>query len=59
MENGSKLVKSWRQLAAQAAQEHNPERRAELTDKMLAALEKENRQADARLADSSAKHKAG
>ena len=49
MTNYAKLVKSWRQLAAEVAQEDDPERLAELTDKLLLAMEGEKRQADARL----------
>ena len=48
MTNYAKLVKSWRQLA-EVAQEDDPERLAELTDKLLLAMEEEKRQADARL----------
>ena len=44
-----KLVKGWRQLAADVAQEHDPKRLAELTDKLLLAMEEEKRHADARL----------
>ena len=42
-------AKSWRQLAAEVAQETDTQKLAELTDKMLEALEEEKRQFDARL----------
>ena len=49
MPDHTKLVKSWRQLAAEVAQEDDPKRLAELTDKLLLAMEEEKRLADARL----------
>lgn len=49
MSNGAKPVRSWRQLAAEVAQEDDPEKLAELTDKLLLAMEEEKRQFDLRL----------
>lgn len=49
MDVHTKLVKTWRQLAAEVAQEDDPQRLAELTDKLLLAMEEEKRQFDARL----------
>lgn len=49
MDVHTKLVKTWRQLAAEVAQEDDPQRLAELTDKLLLAMEEEKRQFDTRL----------
>lgn len=49
MPDHTTVVKTWRQLAAEVAQEDDPERLAELTDKLLLAVEEEKRLADARL----------
>ena len=49
MANAAKSVKSFRQLAAAVAQEADPEKLAELTDKLLLVMEEEKRQFDARL----------
>ena len=49
MANGAVPAKFWRQLAAEVAQEDDPERLAELTDKLLLAMEEEKRQFDARM----------
>ena len=40
-------LKPWLQIAALVAQEKDPEKLAELTDKLLEAMEEEKRQADA------------
>ena len=48
MQNNTKNAKSWRQLAAEVAQEDDPQKLNELTSKLLGALEEEKRQADAR-----------
>lgn len=44
-----KLAKSWRQLAAEVAQEDDPEKLRKLTDELLLAMEEEKRQADTSL----------
>ena len=49
MVNGANPVESWRQLAAEVAQEDDPHKLAELTDELLLAMEEEKRQSDARL----------
>ena len=40
-------VKSWRQIAAEVAQESDPQRREELAIKLLQAVEREKCQAEA------------
>jgi hypothetical protein len=42
MATHNKLVKSWRQLAAELAQEDHPEKRAKLTDELLAHWKTKN-----------------
>lgn len=49
MTRRDKLAKSWRQLAAEVAQEDDPQKLSELTDELLLAMEEEKRQADLRL----------
>lgn len=50
MADHTKLIKkTWRQLAAEVAQEDDPQKLAELTDQLLLAMETEKRQFDARL----------
>jgi hypothetical protein len=49
MPNSPKLVKSWRQIAAEVAQETDPEKLNRLTAELLHAMEEEKRQAYARL----------
>ncbi|HTM36952.1 MAG TPA: hypothetical protein VL156_09405, partial [Terriglobales bacterium] len=44
-----KPVRSWRQIAAEVAQETDPEKLNKLTRELLQAMEEEKRQADARL----------
>jgi len=48
MDGHTKLEKTWRQLAAEVAQEEDPQKLAELTDKLLQAMEEQKRQFDAR-----------
>ena len=47
--NGPKLIRSWRQIAAEVAQETDPEKLNKLTDELLRAMEEESRQAFERL----------
>jgi hypothetical protein len=47
--DGPKLIRPWRQIAAEVAQETDPERLNKLTDELLQAMEEEKRQADAHL----------
>jgi hypothetical protein len=44
-----KPVRSWRQIAAEVAQETDPEKLNKLTDELLRAVKEETRQAHARL----------
>jgi hypothetical protein len=44
-----KPVRSWRQIAAEVAQETDPEKLNKLTLELMQAMEEEKRQADARL----------
>ena len=48
MTNRVNTVKSWRQIAAEVAQEDDPRRRDELTTELLRALERERCQAETR-----------
>ena len=48
MSKGAKLEKSWRQLAAEVAQETDPKRLSKLTDELLRIMEEQKRQEDAR-----------
>jgi len=48
MTRSEKPAKSWRQLAAEVAQESDPQKVAQLTDELLEAMEEEKRQFDAR-----------
>lgn len=49
MANYTKPPKSWRQLAAEVAQEDDPQKLAELTNQLLRALEEEKHRGDIRL----------
>jgi hypothetical protein len=44
MANGPKRIKTWRQLAAEVAQEDDPEKLNKLTNELLRAMEEETRQ---------------
>lgn len=46
---GPKLTRSWREIAAEVAQETNPEKLNKLTTELLKAMEEETSQAFARL----------
>jgi hypothetical protein len=46
---GTEIQKSWRQLAAEVAQETDAHRLAKLTEELLCALDREKGQSDARL----------
>ena len=46
MADRTKLVKSWRQIASEVAQEDDPEKLSKLTAELLRALEREKQQAD-------------
>jgi hypothetical protein len=46
MATRAKPEKSWRQLAAEVAQEDDPQKLAVLTSQLLGALEEEKRQAE-------------
>jgi hypothetical protein len=48
MADRTKLIKSWRQIASEVAQEDDPEKRNKLTAELLRALEQEKCQADTR-----------
>ena len=49
MVNATKLRRTWRRIAAEVAQETNPEKLGALTEELLRAMEEEKRQADRRL----------
>ena len=49
MGSGPKLVRSWRQMAAEVAQETDSEKLDKLTEELLQAMDQETRQAYARL----------
>jgi len=44
MADGPKRIKTWRQLAAEVAQEDDPEKLNKLTNELLRAMEEETRQ---------------
>jgi hypothetical protein len=46
--DGPKLIRSWRNIAAEVAEETDPEKLNELTDELLQAMQEEKRQAGAR-----------
>jgi len=50
MINRTNTVRSWRQIAAEVAQENDTGRRDELTTELLQAVEREKCQAEARVA---------
>jgi hypothetical protein len=58
MVNNTNRTRTWRYVAALVAQETDPAKLAALTEELLRTMEEEKRQADARLAESSAKIKA-
>ena len=45
MINRANTIRSWRQIAAEVAQENDPQRRNELTTELLQAVEREKCQA--------------
>lgn len=47
MINRANTVRSWRQIAAEVAQENDPRKRNELTTELLQAVEREKCQAEA------------
>jgi len=49
MGSGPKPVRSWRQIAAEAAQETDSEKLSKLTQELMQAMDEETRQAYARL----------
>jgi len=48
MINRANTIRSWRQIAAEVAQENDTRRRNELTTELLQAVEREKCQAEAR-----------
>jgi hypothetical protein len=48
MINRANTIRSWRQIAAEVAQENDPRRRNELTTELLQAVEREKCQAEAK-----------
>jgi hypothetical protein len=49
MINRANTIRSWRQIAAEVAQENDPRKRNELTTELLQAVEREKYQAEARV----------
>jgi len=49
MINRANTIRSWRQIAAEVAQENDPRKRNELTTELLQAVEREKSQAEARV----------
>ena len=47
MSNRANTIRSWRQIAAEVAQENDPRKRNELTTELLQAVEREKCQAEA------------
>jgi hypothetical protein len=47
MINRANTIRSWRQIAAEVAQENDPRKRNELTTELLQAVEREKCQAEA------------
>ena len=49
MINRANTIRSWRQIAAEVAQENDPRKRNELTAELLQAVEREKRQPQAQV----------
>ena len=49
MINRANTIRSWRQIAAEVAQENDPQKRDELTTELLQAVEREKCQTEARV----------